>query len=129
MALGLGERCSVPTVSHFVYGRRCASPLFVAFWLELENPFWAGTSAAIVCQPQLGASLRKGWFRMIGTAVGATTIVGADRVLSAGSHCLSGASCLPGAVSCAFRRHGPFAIFASYSAALAGYTAAIICRR
>src|SRR5258705_8526017 len=46
--------------------------LFVAFWLELDNPFWAGTSAAIVCQLQLGASLRKGWFRMIGTVVGAT---------------------------------------------------------
>jgi len=27
---------------------------------------WAGTSAALVCQPLLGASLRKGWFRMIG---------------------------------------------------------------
>src|SRR5271169_5405485 len=49
--------------------------LFVAFWLELDNPFWAGTSAAIVCQPQLGASLRKGWFRMIGTVVGAIAIV------------------------------------------------------
>src|SRR5258707_11842111 len=49
--------------------------LYVAFWLELDNPFWAGTSAAIVCQPQLGASLRKGWFRMIGTVLGATTIV------------------------------------------------------
>jgi len=49
--------------------------LFVAFWLELDNPFWAGTSAAIVCQPQLGASLRKGWFRMIGTVIGATMIV------------------------------------------------------
>src|SRR5437016_7891412 len=49
--------------------------LFVAFWLELDNPFWAGTSAAIVCQPQLGASLRKGWFRMIGTVLGATMIV------------------------------------------------------
>src|SRR5258707_15872057 len=49
--------------------------LFVAFSLDLDNPFWAGTSAAIVCQPQLGASLRKGWFRMIGTVVGATMIV------------------------------------------------------
>src|ERR1700753_3998563 len=49
--------------------------LFVAFWLELDNPSWAGTSAAIVCQPQLGASLRKGWFRMIGTVVGAILIV------------------------------------------------------
>src|SRR5215470_1841785 len=49
--------------------------LYVAFWLELDNAFWAGTSAAIVCQPRLGASLRKGWFRMIGTVVGAIVIV------------------------------------------------------
>src|SRR6201982_1649487 len=49
--------------------------LYVAFWLELDNAYWAGTSAAIVCQPQLGASLRKGWFRMVGTLVGATMIV------------------------------------------------------
>ena len=44
--------------------------LYVAFWLELPNAFWAGTTAAIVCQPHLGASLRKGWYRMIGTVVG-----------------------------------------------------------
>ncbi|MFZ2104841.1 MAG: FUSC family protein, partial [Roseiarcus sp.] len=49
--------------------------LYIAFWLQLDNPFWAGTSAAIVCQPQLGAALRKGWFRMIGTVIGATMIV------------------------------------------------------
>ncbi len=34
------------------------------------TPYWAGTSAAIVCQPQLGA-LRKGWFRVVGTLIGA----------------------------------------------------------
>src|ERR1700757_1015223 len=50
-------------------------PLYVACGLELDNPYWAGTSAAIVCQPHLGASLRKGWFRMIGTLVGAVVIV------------------------------------------------------
>src|SRR5204862_6686733 len=49
--------------------------LYVAVWLELDNPFWAGTSAAIGCQPQLGASLRKGWFRMIGTVIGAVISV------------------------------------------------------
>ena len=52
--------------------------LYVAFWLQLDHPFWAGASAAIGCQPQLGASLRKGWFRMIGTVVGAVTIVVRD---------------------------------------------------
>ena len=49
--------------------------LYLAFWLELDDPFWAGTTAALVCQPQLGASLRKGWFRMIGTVVGAIAII------------------------------------------------------
>jgi uncharacterized membrane protein YccC len=98
--------------------------LFVAFWLQLDNPFWAGTSAAIVCQPQLGASLRKGWFRMIGTVVGATMIV----VLTA---------CLPQdriaflvllAFWCGLCAFAATVLrnFASYSAALAGYTAAII---
>ena len=101
--------------------------LYVAFWLELDNPFWAGTSAAIVCQPQLGASLRKGWFRMIGTLVGATMIVvltgcfPQDRIAFLGLLALWGALCAFGAT--VFRN------FASYSAALAGYTAAHHCRR
>src|SRR5713101_8153514 len=98
--------------------------LYVAFWLELDNPFWAGTSAAIVCQPQLGASLRKGWFRMIGTVVGATMTV----VLTA---------CFPQdriaflvllAFWCSLCAFATTVLrnFASYPAALAGYTAAII---
>jgi uncharacterized membrane protein YccC len=98
--------------------------LYVAFWLELDNPFWAGTTAALVCQPQLGASLRKGWYRMTGTLVGAVAIV----VLTA---------CFPQA-------RAPFLVAlalwaaacvlvatllhtsAFYAAALAGYTAVII---
>jgi uncharacterized membrane protein YccC len=98
--------------------------LFVAFWLELDNPFWAGASAAIVCQPQLGASLRKGWFRMIGTVVGATTVVvltacfPQDRVTFLVLLALWCGLCAFAAT--AFRN------FASYAAALAGYTAAII---
>jgi uncharacterized membrane protein YccC len=98
--------------------------LFVAFWLELDNPYWAGTSAAIVCQPQLGASLRKGWFRMIGTVIGATAIVvltacfPQDRIGFLGLLALWGGLCAFAAT--ALRN------FASYSAALAGYTAAIV---
>src|ERR1700748_2656653 len=98
--------------------------LFVAFWLELDNPFWAGTSAAIVCQPQLGAALRKGWFRMVGTVVGATMIVvltgcfPQDRMAFLGLLALWGGLC---AFAASALRN-----FASYSAALAGYTAAII---
>ena len=54
--------------------------LFVAFRLELENPSWAGASAAIVCQPVLGASLRKGWFRLVGTVIGAIAAGRAERL-------------------------------------------------
>src|SRR6476659_9467383 len=73
--------------------------LYVAFWLQLDNPFWAGASAAIVCQPQLGASLRKGWFRMLGTLFGAimsvvlTACVAQDRLLFVGCLALWAAAC------------------------------------
>jgi uncharacterized membrane protein YccC len=98
--------------------------LYVAFWLELDNAYWAGTSAAIVCQPQLGASLRKGWFRMIGTVVGAVAIVQLtacfpqDRAPFLVGLALWGAGC---ALVATLLRN-----FAAYAAALAGYTAAII---
>jgi uncharacterized membrane protein YccC len=98
--------------------------LYVAFWLELDNAFWAGTTAAIVCQPHLGASLRKGWFRMIGTVVGAVAIVvmtacfPQDRAAFLVTLALWGAAC---AFVATLLRN-----FAAYAAALAGYTAAII---
>ncbi len=98
--------------------------LYVAFWLELPNAQWAGTSAAIVCQPHLGASLRKGWYRMIGTVVGAVAIVvltacfPQDRAPFLVGLALWGAACA--LVSTLLRN------FAAYAAALAGYTVAII---
>jgi uncharacterized membrane protein YccC len=118
-------RAAVPAL---LYGVRlwtavCLA-LFVAFWLELDDPYWAGATAAVVCQPVLGASLRKAWFRLVGTVVGAVAAV----ILSAcfpqnragfllglalwGGVCALGATLLRN--------------FASYGASLAGYTAAII---
>jgi uncharacterized membrane protein YccC len=98
--------------------------LYVAFWLELPNAYWAGTSAAIVCQPHLGASLRKGWFRMIGTVIGAVAAVvltacfPQDRAPFLIGLALWGAAC----ALVATLLHN----FAAYAAALAGYTVAII---
>jgi uncharacterized membrane protein YccC len=98
--------------------------LYVAYWLELDNPSWAATSAAFVCQPTVGASLRKGWFRMIGTIVGAAVIVTLtacfpqDRLLFLLGLALWCGLC---ALVTTLLRN-----FAAYSAALAGYTAAII---
>src|ERR1700724_625132 len=98
--------------------------LYIAFWLQLDNAYWAGTSAAIVCQPSLGASLRKGWFRMVGTAVGAVAIVvltaffPQDRGTFMVSLALWGAAC---ALVATLLRN-----YAAYAASLAGYTAAIV---
>jgi len=98
--------------------------LYLAFWLQLDNADWAGTTAFIVSQPQLGASLRKGWYRMVGTLVGAVVIVVVtalfiqDRVAFLGTLALWGAVCAFGAT--VLRN------FASYAAALAGYTAVIV---
>jgi uncharacterized membrane protein YccC len=98
--------------------------LYIAFWMQLDNAFWAGTSAAIVCQPHLGASLRKGWYRMVGTVVGAVAIVvltaffPQERAAFLGSLALWGAAC---ALLATLLRN-----FAAYAAALAGYTAAIV---
>jgi uncharacterized membrane protein YccC len=98
--------------------------LYVAFWLQLDNASWAGTSAALVCQPLLGASLRKGWFRMIGTLVGAVAIVVLTACFPQNRAGFLIGSALWGAV-CALVAT-LLGNFASYAAALAGYTAAII---
>src|SRR5580658_8932116 len=98
--------------------------LYVAFWLELDNAYWAGTTAAIVSLPSLGASLRKAWFRMIGTVIGAVAIVALTACFPQQRMGFLLGLALWGAV-CAFLAT-MLRNFASYSAALAGYTAAII---
>jgi uncharacterized membrane protein YccC len=97
---------------------------YVAFALELSEPSWAATTAALVCQPVLGASLRKSMFRMIGTVIGAIAIV----VLAAFFR-QDPVSFLVGlALWCAASGFVATLLtnFAAYAAALAGYTAAII---
>lgn len=98
--------------------------LYLAYWLQLDDPSWAGTTAALTCQPSIGALLCKGWFRLIGTFIGAVAIVvltacfPQNRDLFLIGLALWGAAC--SFVSTVLRN------FAAYSAALAGYTAAII---
>ncbi|QPF86418.1 FUSC family protein [Bradyrhizobium genosp. L] len=101
----------------------CAA-LFVAFWLQLDQPYWAGTSAAVSCLPQLGAGLRKGWFRALGTLVGAVVslvlaaFLAQDRILFLTALAAWGGICA--FVTTLLSNH------AAYSAGLAGYTVAII---
>jgi uncharacterized membrane protein YccC len=106
-----------------LWGSVCLS-FYVAFELELSEPSWAATTAALVCQPVLGASLRKSMFRMIGTVIGAIAIVilaalvRQDRVAFLVGLALW---CAASAFVATILRN-----FAAYAAALAGYTAAII---
>ena len=98
--------------------------LLLAFWLQLQNPHWAATSAGIVAQPALGASLRKGRFRAIGTVLGAIFIV----LLTAASPqnrlgFLAGLTLW--AAICGYLA-AILPNFTGYAAALAGYTAAIV---
>jgi uncharacterized membrane protein YccC len=123
--LGQWLRAALPVL---LYGVRlwaavCLA-LFVAFRLELDDPSWAGTSAAVVCQPILGASLRKGWFRVVGTVVGAIAAVALSACFpQSRAGFLIGLALWGGlcALVATLLRN-----FASYGAALAGYTAAVI---
>ena len=98
--------------------------LYAAFWLQLNNPFWAPISAAVVCQPRLGASLNKARYRLVGTIIGAIFIVALsaafpqDRVGFLLGLALWGAAAT---FSSTILQN-----YAGYAAALSGYTAAII---
>ena len=120
-----GLRAAAPAV---LFGARlwasvCLS-YYVVFALQLSEPTWAAITAAIVCTPVLGASLRKALFRMIGTVVGAigivilAALVRQDRI-----GFLVGLAlwCAVSAFVATLLRN-----FAAYAAALSGYTAAIL---
>jgi uncharacterized membrane protein YccC len=100
------------------------SALFLAFWLELESPYWAATTVLIVAQPRPGQVVGKGAYRAIGTVAGAgagavliALFAQAPELFFAGmavwiAACTSISTLLRG--------------FRSYGAVLAGYTAAIV---
>jgi uncharacterized membrane protein YccC len=69
--------------------------LYVAFWLELDNAYWAGTSAAIVFQSHLGPRCaRAGHGGRRAVAVGVlTACFPQDRAALLASLALWGAAC------------------------------------
>ncbi len=118
----------LPPPAAVLFGLRTATSgllaLYIAFALQIDQPAWAGTSAIIVAQPVLGASLRKGTFRLIGTLTGAVfavllyAVAPQDRAVFLLGLALWGAAC--SFVSTFLSE------LTSYAAMLAGYTAAII---
>jgi len=114
--------------SAMLFGLRLAASvclaLLIAFWLQLDNPYWAGTSAGIVAQPALGASLRKGRFRAIGTVIGGVAIVVLTAMFPQNHLALLFGLAVWGAACGFFATILPN--FGGYAAALAGYTTAIV---
>ena len=110
------------------YGSRIALSasiaLYVAFFLQLDQPSWAGTTAVIVAQPVLGAALRKGMFRLIGTLAGAVAAVWL-LILFPQSRL---GFFLGLAIWCGFCGYAATALrnFAAYGGMIAGFTAAIV---
>ncbi|ACF00074.1 Fusaric acid resistance protein conserved region [Rhodopseudomonas palustris TIE-1] len=98
--------------------------LFATYYLELQNAFWAATTAAIVCQPNLGASIQKGRFRAIGSALGAlvmAALLAAFPQQREPALLLLALFCGLCAAAATLLRN-----LAAYAAALAGITSAII---
>lgn len=117
-----------PLLPALLFGLRAAASgmlaLYLAFVFQLDQPGWAATSAVIVAQPVLGASLRKGSFRLIGTLVGAVfpvlliALFPQDRVGFLVGLAVWGAAC---SFASSFLRET-----VAYAPMLAGYTAAIV---
>jgi uncharacterized membrane protein YccC len=114
--------------SAMLFGLRLAASvclaLLIAFWLQLDNPYWAGTCAGIVAQPALGASLRKGRFRAIGSVIGGVAIVVLTAMFPQNHLALLCCLAVWGAACGFFATILPN--FGGYAAALAGYTTAIV---
>jgi len=98
--------------------------LYIAFALKLDSAYWAGTSAAVVSLPTVGASLRKATFRLVGTLVGAVAIVALTACFPQNRAAFIVGLALWGA-ACGFAGT-ILQNFASYGAALAAVTAAIV---
>jgi uncharacterized membrane protein YccC len=118
-------RASLP---HALFGLRLWASvtlaLLVSYWLELDNAYWAATSAGLVSQPSLGLSLRKGRFRAIGTVVGAIAIIFITAAFPQSRIGLLAALALWSA-ACSFVT-SVLRNFAAYAAGLAGVTAAVV---
>lgn len=125
---GMKMKLIAATVRPFLYGLQMAAAvalaLFVAFYLQVETPSWAGTTAVIVSQPAVGSTLLKGLARLVGTAIGATVSVVLTAVFPqdrfAFLFCM-----VVWASACSFVAT-LLRTFPAYAAMLAGYTLIII---
>ena len=48
----------------------CMVALYAAFFVQLDQPYWAGMTVWILAQPSAGMTLSRSWYRILGTLAG-----------------------------------------------------------
>jgi len=98
--------------------------LFASFWLQLEAPFTAAVTVAILAEPTRGQALDKAAFRLTGTVVGVTASIAIAGLFSQARDLMLAASAvwLGVCVFAAKLLDG----YRAYAAVLTGYTVANI---
>ena len=98
--------------------------LYIAFWLELDEPRWALFTVFVVAQPDSGQVLAKGFYRILGTTAGLLISIALVFGLSQYGELFLAAVALWVGL-CTFAA-AVLRNFASYGFMLAGYTVAIV---
>jgi uncharacterized membrane protein YccC len=96
----------------------CMLALYLAFFLQLDEPYWAGLTVWILGQPTPGMAISRSFYRIIGTVIGSTMgVVQTPELFVIALGLWIGACTVASNLLRNFR---------AYGAVLAGYTAAII---
>jgi uncharacterized membrane protein YccC len=98
--------------------------LFIAFWLELDQPRWALLTVFVVAQPDSGQVLAKGFYRILGTIAGLLVSIALVFGLSQHGELFLAALALWIGL-CTFAA-AALRNFASYGFLLAGYSVAVV---
>jgi uncharacterized membrane protein YccC len=127
-ALARFEFIPEPWRQKFFYAARgviaCMAALWLAFYLQLDSPYWAGMTVWMVAQPTPGMALSRGYYRFVGSVVGSAMGVVLIAFFSQTPELFIVALALWVAgmtVAANLLRN-----FRSYGAVLAGFTAAIV---
>ena len=107
--------------------KTCAAALlalFLAFWLELDEPKWALLTVFVVSQPESGLVLAKSFYRILGTIAGTLVSIALVFLFAQyGELFLASLAAWIGLCSFAARA---MRNFTAYGFLLAGYTVAIL---
>ncbi len=102
----------------------CILATYVAFYLQLDEPYWATLTVWIVLQPTPGMSISKAYYRVIGTLIGCTAGVTIFCIFVQTPELFVAA--LATWIGCCTCASNLLRNYRAYAAIMAGFTAVII---